>query len=113
MIGEVARQLLRRKKWRVDWSFLIAGFTLAAGEWCARRLAGLADEAAEKLGRLFARLESWHETASGEPETCIRCGDTTAECDCTGGPLIEPECTCYEPDYGHQPGCAFYGRRRA
>jgi len=20
----------------------------------------------------------------------------------------EPECTCYEPEYGHQPGCPFY-----
>lgn len=22
----------------------------------------------------------------------------------------EPECTCYEPEYGHMPGCQFYGQ---
>lgn len=64
-------------------------------------------------------LPEWQEMsfAVREPTTeeesgiCLTCGQPATECDCTGGPLIEPECSCYEPEYGHQPGCAFYGRK--
>lgn len=46
-------------------------------------------------------------------ERCRACGDLAADCDCTGGPQVgDPECTCYEPAYGHQPGCAYYGKVR-
>lgn len=44
-------------------------------------------------------------------ETCIKCNCSVLKCDCTGGPQTEVECTCYEPQYGHQQGCAFYGRK--
>jgi hypothetical protein len=45
-------------------------------------------------------------------ERCRACREAASRCDCTGGPLVgDPECTCYEPAYGHQPGCAYYGRR--
>lgn len=45
-------------------------------------------------------------------EHCQICGELLSDCDCTGGPQIgDPECTCYEPAYGHQPGCPYYGRK--
>ena len=50
-------------------------------------------------------------TASDEEETCVKCGEPVADCDCTGGPETEIECTCYEPEFGHQMGCPYYGRR--
>lgn len=46
----------------------------------------------------------------GLVDVCLNCKEPPEQCDCTGGPLLEPECSCYEPAYGHQPGCAFYGR---
>lgn len=38
---------------------------------------------------------------------CLVCKSCAAACDCTGGPSVETECTCYELTGGHQPGCAF------
>jgi hypothetical protein len=45
--------------------------------------------------------------APDEPPRCIRCKKTEGACDCTGGPAVETECSCYEVTGGHQPGCAF------
>jgi hypothetical protein len=36
---------------------------------------------------------------------CIKCQRCCGACDCTGGPQIEQECTCYE--LPHMPGCYF------
>jgi hypothetical protein len=62
---------------------------------------------------------------SSTPPTCQCCDDLTDDLEevapTTGRPggrlcgncremLNEPECTCYEASFGHQPGCAFYGR---
>lgn len=47
-----------------------------------------------------------------EAPICLRCRETAAACDCTGGPQVDVECTCYEPAYGHQPGCPLYGSAR-
>ncbi len=45
-----------------------------------------------------------------QPERCRACGLATSACDCTGGPQVgDPECPCYEPEFGHQPGCPYYG----
>ena len=46
-------------------------------------------------------------TAETECVKCIACHKCAGACDCTGGPQIEPECTCYELTGGHQPGCYF------
>lgn len=47
--------------------------------------------------------------AQEETERCQICGELPADCDCTGGPQMgDPECTCYEAQYGHQPGCPYY-----
>lgn len=51
------------------------------------------------------------------PVRCIKCQEKSTDCSCTGGPMEEPECTCYELFHGlggtaHQLGCAFYGRTR-
>jgi len=41
---------------------------------------------------------------------CIKCHRCVGACDCTGGPQTEQECTCYESEHGHQPGCVFNRR---
>lgn len=43
---------------------------------------------------------------------CLKCQRCAAACDCTGGPVVEAECTCLEVTGGHQPGCAFNRPRR-
>lgn len=43
----------------------------------------------------------------GECVRCIKCKECCGACDCTGGPQLEQECTCYELTGGHQPGCYF------
>jgi hypothetical protein len=37
-------------------------------------------------------------------DVCLICCEQPTDCDCTGGPLLEVECTCYEPQYWCQPG---------
>lgn len=44
-------------------------------------------------------------------ETCLRCKRDVTSCECTGGPVVEQECTCYEVIGGHQPGCALNRQR--
>jgi hypothetical protein len=45
--------------------------------------------------------------------TCLACGEPAANCDCTGGPVLDAYCTCYEPGYGHEPGCPRHGSERS
>lgn len=45
-----------------------------------------------------------------EPCLCLICQKPVTECDCTVGPQVDIECF-YEPEYGHQMGCPYYGIR--
>ena len=52
-------------------------------------------------------------TGPGPFTVCLLCSEKARDCECTGGPLLEPECTCYEPELGHGPGCYFNAIKRA
>jgi hypothetical protein len=39
-------------------------------------------------------------------DPCLRCKESPVDCGCTGGPLTELECSCYEAHGGHELGCA-------
>ncbi len=53
------------------------------------------------------------ETRTEEEPKCRQCKRAPDECECTGGPNLEDECTCYESAHGHQPGCVFNAKLRA
>jgi len=82
---------------------------------CERQLARAANgnepgEACEKCWwcrrRAFlAGAQSTAVTGLADCVKCIKCRRCCGACDCTGGALVEPECTCYE--LPHQPGCYF------
>jgi len=64
------------------------------------------------LSRMADLLAQWIDKVRGKKERCLQCGEQVTRCGCTGGPQLEVECTCYEPEYGHQSGCPYYRRSK-
>lgn len=61
-------------------------------------------------GRAFLASEGTVAKPNDACVRCLSCKRCAAACDCTGGPQVETECTCYEVTGSHQPGCAFNRR---